>query len=60
MFLDRGPSWRQGSRPQSVDQAQDLSEQISVDGDFRELKGDVATVAHNLRADLHQLFPQRG
>ncbi len=29
MFLDQGQSWRQGSRPQPVDQAQDLSEQRS-------------------------------
>ncbi len=32
MLLNRNPSWRQGSRPQPVDQAQDLCEQGSRDG----------------------------
>jgi hypothetical protein len=27
MLLNRGPSWRQGSRPQPVNQAQHLGEQ---------------------------------
>ncbi len=39
---------------------QDLGEQCSGDGDFCELECDVAAVAHDLRADLDELFPQRG
>ncbi len=60
MLLNRGPSWRQGSRPQPVNQAQDLSEQISGDVDFRELRGDIAAMSHDLCADLDQLGAQSG
>ncbi len=60
MLLDRGPLWRQGSRPQSVDQAQDLGEQRSWDSNLRELKGDIAAMSHDLGADLDELVVQRG
>ncbi len=59
MLLDGPPSWRQRSRPQPANQAQNLREQISGDGDFRELERDVATMAHNLGPDLDQLLAQR-
>ena len=45
MLLDQGPSWRQRSQPQPVNQAQDLSEQGSWYGDLRHLERDIATVA---------------
>ncbi len=56
MFLDRSPSWRQGSRPQPLNEAQDLSEQSFGDSDFRELKGDITAMSHDLRADLDELL----
>ncbi len=52
MLLDKAPSWRQRSRPQPVNQAQNRSEQSSGDSDFRELKGDITAVAHDLGADF--------
>ena len=60
MLLNRGPSWRQGSRPQPVNQAQDLGEQRFGDSDLSELECDVAAMSHDLGADLDQLLPQRG
>jgi hypothetical protein len=45
-------------RPQFRDQAQDIGKEVSRDGDFRHLEGDVAAVAHHLRADLDQLLLQ--
>ncbi len=60
MLLNPSPSWQQGSRPQAVNQVQDLSEQSSGDGDLHELKGDVAAMSHDLRADLDQLGAQSG
>ncbi len=60
MLLDRGPSWRQGSRPQPVNQAQDLCEQGSRDGDLGKLESDVAAMAHDLGPDLDQLLTQGG
>ncbi len=60
MLLDQGPSWRQRSQPQPVNQAQDHSEQGSWYGDLRHLERDIATVASNRGADLDQLLPQRG
>ena len=60
MLLDRGPSWRQGNRPQPVNQAQDLSEQGPWDGDLRQLERDVAAMSHDLGADLDELLPQCG
>ncbi len=58
MPLDGPPSWRQRGRPQPVDQAQTLGEQSSGDSDFRELKGDITTMSHDLRADLDELVAQ--
>jgi hypothetical protein len=60
MLLNRGPSWRQWSRPQPVSQAQDLDEQCSRYGDLCELECDIAAMSHNLGTDLDQLLPQRG
>ncbi len=60
MLLNRGPSWRQGSRPQPVNQAQDLSEQSSRDSDLGKLESDVAAMAHDLGPDLDQLLAHRG
>ncbi len=60
MILNRGPSWRQRSRLQPVNQAQDLSEQSSGDSDLRELECDVAAMSHHLGAGLDQLLAQRG
>jgi hypothetical protein len=41
-------------------EAQDLSEQSSGDSDFRELKGDITAMSHDLRADLDELVAQGG
>ncbi len=60
MLLNRSPSWRQWSRPQPVNQAQDLGEQCSRYGDLCELECDIAAMSHNLGTDLDQLLPQRG
>ena len=60
MLLERAPSCRQMRWPQPVNEAEDLSEHRSWDGDLRQLESDIATMAHDLRADLDQLFPQRG
>ncbi len=60
MLLNRGPSWWQGSRPEPVDLPQDLTEQISGDGDLCELDCEVAAMAHDLGPDLDQLLPQSG
>ncbi len=59
MLLDRAPSWRQRRWPQPVNEAQDLSEQGSGDGDLRHLEHDVAAMSHGLGADLDQLLPER-
>ncbi len=40
MLLNRGPSWRQWSRPQPVNQVQDLGKQCSRYGDLCELEID--------------------
>ena len=40
------------------DQAQNLLEHLPWDGDLGHLKGDIATVADDLRADLDQLLLQ--
>ncbi len=60
MLLNRGLSWRQGSRPQPGNQAQDLGEQRFGDSDLCELKGNVATVPDDLSPDLNQFLPQGG
>ncbi len=59
MLLDGAPSWRQGRWPQPVNEAQDLSEQGSRDGDLGQLESDIAAVVDHLGADLDQLFVQR-
>ncbi len=51
-FTRRWIRWR----PQLRDQPQYLGEQISRDSNLGHLEGDVAAVAHDLRADLDQLF----
>lgn len=60
MVLFRGPSWRQGSRPQPVSEMRDLGEQRSGDSDLRELECGVAAMAHDLGSDLEKLLPIRG
>ena len=60
MLLDKAPSWRQKRWPQPVNEAQDLGEQGSWDGDLRHLKRDVATMTHDLGADLDELLAQGG
>ena len=59
-FWTRYPSWRQRRRPQLTDPSQDLSEQVSGDGDLCELEGDAAAMSHDLGADLDELVLQRG
>ncbi len=60
MVLFRDPSWRQGSRPQTVDLPQDFGERCFGDGHFGQLEGDVAAMSDNLGTDLDQLLAQRG
>ncbi len=55
MLMNRSPSWRQGSGPQPFNQAQDLSEQRSWDGDLCELKSDLVATSHHLGANLDAL-----
>jgi hypothetical protein len=43
-------------RSQLRDEPQDVDEQVSGNGDLGQLEGDVAGVAHHLRADLDQPF----
>jgi hypothetical protein len=49
--------WR---RPEPVDAAQDVGEQVTGDGDLGHLERDVAPVADDLRADLDELLSQAG
>jgi len=42
--------------PQFRDEPQDVGEEISWNGDFGHLEGDVATVTDDLSADLDQLI----
>ncbi len=58
--MDGPPSWRQRGWPQPVNQAQDLGEQRSWDGNLRHLESDVATVAHDIGPDLDELVAQGG
>ena len=46
--------------PQAVNQAQNLDEQGSGDGDLRHLESYVTAVAHDLRSNLDQLLTQGG
>ena len=59
MLLNRSPSWRQGSRGQPVDQAQDLSEQRGGDSNLCELECEVAAMPHDLSTNRNSLLPQR-
>ncbi len=59
MLPDGAPSWRQGGPPRPVNHAQDIGERGSWDGDLRQLKGDLAAMAYDLRAFLHQLLVKR-
>jgi hypothetical protein len=47
-----------GCRALRSDRREQPAEQISRDGDLGHLKGDVTAVAHDLRANLDQLFLQ--
>ncbi len=47
-------------RSQPVNQAQNFSEQGSGDSNFRELKGDITAMTHDLGADLDELVAQGG
>ena len=50
----------EGRRSEPIDSAEDVGEQVTRDGDLGHLEDDVATVAEDLRADLDELFAQRG
>ncbi len=47
---------RDGRRPQFGDQPQDVGEETFGNGDLGHLQGDIAPMAHDLRADLDQLL----
>jgi hypothetical protein len=47
---------RDRRRPKFRDQPQDVGEQIPRDDDLRHIKRDIATVAHDFRADFDQLL----
>ncbi len=50
---------RSGSSPEIIDQAQDFPEQFSRHRHLRQLERGIATMAHDLRADLDELLAQR-
>ena len=50
----------EGPRSEPIDSAEDVGEQVTRDSDLGHLEDDVATVADDLRADLDELFAQRG
>ena len=50
----------EGRRSEPIDSAEDVGEQVMRDSDLGHLEDDVATVADDLRADLDELFAQRG
>ena len=50
----------EGRRSEPIDPAEDVGEQVTRDGDLGHLEDDVATMADDLRADLDELFAQRG
>ena len=50
----------EGRRSEPIDSAEDVGEQVTRDSDLGHLEDDVATVADDLRADLDELFAQRG
>jgi len=47
-------------RSEAADAAQDVSEQVTRNGDLSHLESDVAPVAHDLRANLDELLSQAG
>src|ERR1700751_15539 len=51
---------RIGRRPQLRDEPQDVGEEIFRDSTLGHLEGDVAAMAHDLRADLDQFLLQTG
>jgi len=53
------PSCRNRLWPEPVDAAQDVSEQVSGNGDLGHLEGNVAPVVHDLAADLDQPVSER-
>ena len=55
MLLNRAPLWRQGGWSQPVDPPQYSSEQDFGDSDLVQLKGDIAAMSYDLRADLDEL-----
>ncbi len=59
MLREGPPSWRQRGRPQPIDEGEDFLEQLPRHRTLRQLEGDLPSVAHDLRADLDQLLPQR-
>ena len=59
IVLNRDPSWWQRSRPEPVNQAQDLSEQRFGNSDRCELECDVAAMSRDLRTDLDQRVAKR-
>jgi len=54
--LVSAPSCRRGRRPQPGDQRQHVDEHLQRHRNLGHLKGDVATVADDLGADLDQLM----
>ena len=60
MLRDGMPSWRQRGRPQPIDEAEHLSEQLPRHRNLRQLESDIPAVAHDLGANLDQLLPERG
>ena len=50
----------EGCRSEPIDPAEDVGQQVTRDSDLSHLEDDIATVADDLRADLDELFAQRG
>ncbi len=57
MLLDEPPSWRQRSRTQPIDEAEDFPKQLPRHRNLGQLESDIAAVAHDLGANLDQLLP---
>ena len=63
VFTHEGRSCRhvgRGRRSEPIDSAEDVGEQVTRDSDLGHLEDNVATVADDLRADLDEIFAQRG
>jgi hypothetical protein len=59
-FTPRTPrTAAKGRRPELYDHPQNVSEQISRNGDLRQLEGDIAAVSDRLCADFDQLLFER-